>query len=132
MFTELKWEVIDNGRKRQLTEDYTYENSKYKITVKAGFITDGASIPKAFWTVLSSPFSGPLVYGAVIHDGLYAAMKLPRKVCDGLLYEMGSEMGYNKIKDKLVYRVVRLFGGSRWKKDTEAEMHLVRIETKGK
>ncbi len=130
MFTNLDTRVIENGKKRLLLADYTYENDKYIITLKPGFVTDGASIPKAFWTILSSPFEGPLVYGAMIHDGLYTKMQLPRKECDELLREMAIEQGYNKIKADLVYEAVRLFGGSHWNKDTSAETHLVTIKVK--
>ncbi len=130
MFTNLDTRVIGNGKKRLLLADYTYENDKYIITLKPGFVTDGASIPKAFWAILSSPFEGPLVYGAMIHDGLYTKMQLPRKECDELLREMALEQGYNKIKADLVYDAVRLFGGSHWNKDTSAETHLVTIKVK--
>ena len=130
MFTELKVKVINSGKNRVILEDYTYEDDKYIITVKAGFNTDGASIPTAFWSVLSSPFDGPLTYGAVIHDGLYTKMTLPRKVCDKLLREMALKKGYSRTKTFLVYYAVRMFGGSHWKKDTSAETHLVSIKVK--
>ena len=130
MFTDLKVKVINSGKNRVILEDYTYENDKYIITVKAGFNTDGASIPKAFWSILSSPFDGAVTYGAVIHDGLYTKMQLPRKECDKLLREMAIEKGYNKIKAFLVYYSVRLFGGSHWKKDTSEQKPLINIKAK--
>ncbi len=130
MFSDLDIKVVDNGKKRMLLSDYIYENNKYKITVKKGFITDGASIPKPFWSILSSPFDGSLTYGAVIHDGLYTKMTLPRKECDKLLKEMALEKGYNKIKTIIAYYAVRLFGKSHWDKDTEAEKELVDIKVK--
>ena len=130
MFTDLKVKVINSGKNRVILEDYTYENDKYIITVKAGFNTDGASIPKAFWSILSSPFDGAVTYGAVIHDGLYTKMQLPRKECDKLLREMAIEKGYNKIKAFLVYYAVRLFGGSHWNKDTSEQKPLINIKAK--
>jgi len=130
MFTDLKVKVINSGKNRVILEDYTYENDKYIITVKAGFNTDGASIPKAFWSILSSPFDGAVTYGAVIHDGLYTKMQLPRKECDNLLREMALEKGYNKIKAFLVYYAVRLFGGSHWKQDTSEQKPLINIKVK--
>ena len=130
MFTDLKVKVINSGKNRVILEDYTYENGKYIITVKAGFNTDGASIPKAFWSILSSPFDGAVTYGAVIHDGLYTKMQLPRKECDNLLREMALEKGYNKIKAFLVYYAVRLFGGSHWKQDTSEQKPLINIKVK--
>jgi len=131
MFTELDTETIEDGRRRKLIKDYTYENDKYIITIKKGFITDGASIPKTFWSVLSSPFYGPIVFGAMIHDGLYTKMAIPRKECDKLLKEMILEKGYNRVKANLVYGAVRLFGYNHWKENTSAKKHLVKIKMKG-
>jgi len=131
MFTELDTETIEDGKRRKLIKDYTYENDKYIITIKKGFITDGASIPKTFWSVLSSPFYGPIVFGAMIHDGLYTKMTIPRKECDKLLKEMILEKGYNRVKANLVYGAVRMFGKSHWKENTSAKKHLVKIKMKG-
>ena len=130
MFSNLDTRVIQDGKKRLLLADYTYENDKYVITLKPGFITDGASIPRFAWSIISSPFFGPLVYGAMIHDGLYTKMYLPRKECDKLLRQMAKEKKFNRVKRFLVYYVVRLFGGSHWNKDTSAETHLVTIKVK--
>lgn len=130
MFSELATEVSDNGKRRVLLKDLVYENSKYVITIKAGFETDGASIPKFLWSVISSPFYGPIIYGAIVHDGLYTAMKLSRKESDGLLKEMNLESGYNKVKAMLVYSGVRVFGGSHWSDDTTDKKHLVIIKEK--
>jgi len=130
MFSELATKVSDNGRRRVLLKDFTYENDKYRITVKAGFSTDGASIPRVMWSVISSPFYGPIIYGAIVHDGLYTAMKLSRKESDELLKEMTLESGYSKVKAELVYNAVRAFGGSHWSKDTTDKKDLVIIEEK--
>ena len=130
MFSDLKVEIINKGRDRIVLEDYTYTNNKYEITVKKEYSTDGASIPKIFWSILSSPFDGALVYGAIIHDGLYTKMTLPRKECDKLLKEMAIEKGYNKFKINLIYYVIRLFGKTHWKKDTTNKMNLVDIKIK--
>jgi len=127
MFTTLKVDVIAKGRDRRIAEDFTYENDKYKITLKRGFVTNGASIPKIFWSILSSPFDGPIIYAACVHDGLYTKRTLPRKECDKLLIEMARENGYSKIKSFLVYNAVRIFGGSHWHKNSESQKELIEI-----
>ena len=130
MFSNLRVEIINNGKDRIVLDDYIYKNDRYKITVKKGYKTDGASIPKIFWSVLSSPFDGALVYGAIIHDGLYAKMTLTRKECDKLLKEMAIEKGYSTIKANIIYSLVRLFGKTHWQKDTANQMSLVDIKIK--
>lgn len=55
-----------------LLEDFTIDTIIGKITIKRGFIYDGASIPKIFWSVLGeSPFSGKIQPAAIVHDILY-------------------------------------------------------------
>lgn len=39
--------------------------------VPAGFITDGASVPRAFWRI-APPMTGPHAEAAVLHDFLYS------------------------------------------------------------
>jgi len=129
MFTNLRFKVVNKGKNRVVLEDYSYQNDKYKITALQGFNTNGASIPKFFWSALSSPYYGSLVYAATLHDALYTKEALPRKECDKLLKEMAIEAGYNKIKANLIYFAVRLFGRSHWKENTDDKKHLVIIES---
>jgi len=44
---------------------------KGRIEVPAGFISDGASIPKAARKLVGDPFSFEYLHAAVIHDALY-------------------------------------------------------------
>lgn len=54
----------------ELLEDWTVPfPAGLLITVPKGFITDGASIPRLLWPLLS-PF-GPLLEGAILHDFAY-------------------------------------------------------------
>jgi len=55
-------------RKWKITEDYELYIPWLKITLKIpkGFITDGASIPKIFWTLLSP--TGILLIPGLFHD----------------------------------------------------------------
>ena len=50
----------------RLTAPFSYISSRGVVTVPAGFDTDGASVPRVFWSVLD-PF-GPYFKAAVIHD----------------------------------------------------------------
>jgi hypothetical protein len=115
-----------------LLADFAYENDKYIITLSKGFVTDGASIPRAFWSVVGSPFEGAYVKPSIIHDGLYTIMQLPRKECDKLLKEMMVFNGVSKIEAEEIYLGVRGFGGMHWKKDNSSKANLVNITVKGK
>jgi hypothetical protein len=123
-------EELDDSSFWKLQNDFSYENDSVKITVKSGFLTDGASIPKAFWSIVGNPLESDLLKPAIIHDGLYTLMKLSRLESDNLLKEMLLFNGASKAKVFLVYYAVRLFGNSHWKKDTSDKMKFVEIEDK--
>jgi hypothetical protein len=114
----------------KLQDDFMYEDDSVQVTVKSSFITDGASIPKMFWSILGDPLSNDLLKPAIIHDGLYTLMQLPRDKCDKLLKEMLLFNGTSQVKANLIYYAVRSFGGSHWKKDTTDAMKFVQINLK--
>lgn len=64
------WRQILTVRKEpprlELLEDWFITLHGIEVVVPQGFITDGASIPKLLWPLIS-PF-GPLLEGAIIHD----------------------------------------------------------------
>jgi hypothetical protein len=122
-------EELDNGSWK-LQDDFSYYNDYIQVTVKSNFTTDGASIPKVFWSVVGNPLENDLLKPAIIHDGLYTIMQLPRDKCDKLLKEMLLFNGTSKVKANLVYYAVRIFGGSHWKKDTTDTMKFVQMNLK--
>jgi hypothetical protein len=115
----------------KLQDDFSYENDSIQVTVKSDFTTDGASIPKVFWSVVGNPLENDLLKPAIIHDGLYILMQLKRLECDKLLKEMLLFNGTSKAKVYFIYYAVRLLGGSHWKKDTTDIMKFVEINNKG-
>jgi hypothetical protein len=123
-------EEMKNGLWK-LQDDFSYENDYIQVTVKSNFVTDGASIPKVFWSVVGNPLENDLLKPAIIHDGLYTLMQLPRATCDKLLKEMLLFNGTSKMKAYFIYYAVRLFGGSHWKKDTTDMIKFVQINSKG-
>lgn len=38
------------------------------IVVPVGYVSDGASIPRAFWSIIGHPFEGLFIRPALIHD----------------------------------------------------------------
>jgi hypothetical protein len=123
-------EELDNGFWK-LQDDFSYENDLIKVTAKSGFTTDGASIPKPFWSVVGNPLENDLLNPAIIHDGLYALMRLKRVECDKLLKEMLLFNGTSKVKAYFIYYAARLFGSSHWDKDTKDKIKFIQLEIKG-
>ena len=67
-FGEAGFIFVDDGRV-QVASEFGYRDSHgYIWKVPAGFISDGASIPRSMWSVVGSPFSGKYRLAAILHD----------------------------------------------------------------
>ena len=127
-------ERID-ASKYKLKSALTFKTEYIEVTVKNGLLTDGASIPRLFWTIIGCPMTGKYVGSALIHDGLYASEAIPRKEADKLFIKMLADNGVGYIKRKLMYAAVRVAGGFVWKKhkaaDVEEASKYVVVKRKG-
>lgn len=98
-------------------QDLTYiANNGEIILVPAGFITDGASIPKIFWSIIGSPFTGKYKKPALIHDYLYAIHLTSRKRVDSIFIEGMKYLGVSRIKRVLMWFAVKVGGAFVWQK----------------
>lgn len=62
-----RWD--DDGRTMHLLHPLRYIDSKNKSwDVPVDAVTDGASIPKPFWSLVGGPYSGRYRKAAVVHD----------------------------------------------------------------
>ena len=95
-----------------------HKDSDEVIKVPREFLTDFASIPRIFWTVL--PPDGKYTGAAVIHDYLYSLRgELPkrrytRKRCDQIFLEAMEVLDVSLWRRSTIYRCVRLFGWIPW------------------
>ena len=94
----------------------------YQIKLLKGFDFDAASIPKVFWSIIGSPFTGNYTTPAAIHDGLYAGEILDRKVCDDIFLDLMKQYKVSYVRRYTMYWAVRLGGGKVWKEHTEKEV----------
>jgi len=90
--------LLDNGR-------------SYPIHIPAGFIFDGASLPKPVWSIVGSPV-GIYLFAALVHDMLYCSRALNRHEADHIFYDLLLRLGVPKIKASIFFNSVRLFGGN--------------------
>ena len=105
-----------------LLEDITVNSLGYQIKLLKGFDFDAASIPKIFWSVIGSPFTGNYTTPAAIHDGLYAGEVLDRKVCDDIFLDLMKQYKVSYVRRYAMYWAVRLGGGKVWKEHTKEEV----------
>lgn len=94
----------------RLTREFRYISSYGVIRVPALFVTDGASIPKMFHTVMG-PF-GSYFQAAVIHDYLYSEdnFHFDRFESDDIFNEAMFNSGVPWLTRNIVHRAVRLAG----------------------
>jgi hypothetical protein len=109
--TNIQAEFLPDGERIKLLAEASYvdQNGKVWIAPK-GWVVDGASIPRAFWTVIGSPLTGKYRYASVFHD----------VVCDthSASWEEAARMFYDamrccKVEDrtaKIMFAAVYHFG----------------------
>lgn len=92
--------------------------------VPAGFVFDGASIPRALWSFMN-PY-GRAFYPSLLHDYMYNQISYHyecgnydeedvenmRHIADMVFKELLGYHGVGKIRANMAYRAVRLFGSS--------------------
>lgn len=104
-------EFQESGARLVLREDFGFlDNMGKKWTARSGMITDGASIPKAFWAFIGSPLDPPYVSAAIIHDQYcYLRTENPKDV-HRMFYEAMLTAGVPTLKAKLMYAAVYAAG----------------------
>lgn len=105
----------------RLKERFRYIGSLGTIEVPKNFVTDGASIPKAFHNVLG-PF-GPYFEAAVIHDWGYSSLNdtFTRKQVDLIFKEAMFNAGIGWGTRETIYRAVRLFAAHKFRGNANAD-----------
>lgn len=95
---------IDKDRFR-VYEDYHY----WGICVPKGFVTNGADIPRALWSVFP-PNSPEYLSAVVLHDYLCANVsEYGYKKADEMFYVGMLDIGVAKWKAKLFYKSCRIY-----------------------
>jgi len=109
------FEWLDDGRNMRLVNDLVYHSKKLgrDFVIPAGEITDGASIPRAVWSLEGGPFSGKYRKAAVIHDYLCRTKQISWKSTHKIFYEAMIESGVGKVDAFKKFRAVYRFG-PRW------------------
>ena len=83
--------------------------------VPAGFVTDGASVPRIFWGFL--PPVDEYFPAAAVHDYLLSFDRENRDFADRAFLECLREIGVSVTVREALYRSVRLYSALRWFKN---------------
>ncbi|WP_079942170.1 DUF1353 domain-containing protein [Salmonella enterica] len=91
---------------------YLSDDNSDIIEVPAGFVTDLATVPRIFWTLL--PPDGKYAKAAIIHDYLYDNALRTKREADRIFLDGMTVLGVPKWKRTVMYWAVRLFGRGRY------------------
>ena len=92
---------------------WTVGKTNVAIRVPAGFVSDGASVPKVLWPFGLTPY-GTHGRAAVVHDYLYWSQVCSRKQADNIMLIAMKESGVNRLTQFILSAGVKLFGGPAW------------------
>ena len=82
--------------------------------IPVGFRSDGASVPRFLWRLLSPAIDPQTLWASIIHDYCYGKAITTREKADAAYRDQLIEDGYPVWKARLTYCGLRLFGGSHW------------------
>lgn len=96
------------------------------LTVKHGFTSDGASIPRSLWSLVGPRYDEHTMIAALAHDALYAAELCDRGLADECLRVLCLESGCSALKARLYWLAVRAGGGVPWRRHTAVSISAAR------
>lgn len=104
----------DNGKVIVLDEPFKFEAFGKKHTIECGYRSNGMSVPRAFWSIISPQFDPITLVPSVCHDWLYENHVCTRECADKWYMDALIANGFPVAKAKIVYLSLRMFGESHW------------------
>ncbi len=93
-----------DGRSMTLLHSLRYVDPEGILWVApAGSVVDGASIPRALWTLMGGPFEGKYRNASVLHDVAYTMQNRPARDCDRMFYHAMRCSGVSAVEAKTMY-----------------------------
>lgn len=108
---------MHDGRMWGVDTPFRYLGAKPEVSVPVGFVTDFASVPRAFWSVFP-PWD---TYGdaAIVHDWLYWSQHLTRAEADAIFNAAMRDLRVPGWKRHTLYYGVRIFGWAAWSNNSK-------------
>jgi len=107
-------EFLEADRKVRLINEVNYiDPGGTTWTTPKGYVSDGASIPQVFWSLVGGPFSGAHRDAAIIHDWYCETMERSSEDTHRVFYYANRAAGLSEFKAKRLYLAV-LVGGRKW------------------
>jgi len=91
-----------------------FETEKWRVTVAAGCIYNGGSIPRLL-QIVECPMSYAMAYASGLHDPLYGSGLLSRRESDLIFYKALLACGMARTKAYAIWQAVRIGGEAYYK-----------------
>lgn len=106
--------LLDDGRRVKLAAPFGFVDSKsVEWNVPIDAIVDGASIPRALWTLMGGPFEGKYRHASIVHDWYCDLRTRSWQAVHQVFYEGMRASGVSRPQALLLYGGV-YWGGPRW------------------
>ena len=109
------------GEKIQLNETlnvrvWINDGISFVVEVPKGFVSDGASIPRALWPILGPPIGARHLKPSIVHDLLCVQARTyqERLLGDAVFFKLLTEAGVPAWKRTVMYCGVRAFARVSW------------------
>lgn len=125
----IHWRI--NRRHFKMRADWVVwvEHLNLWVKIPAGFVFDGASVPKAFHSILNAVDA--IFYGSILHDFIYRTNQLivctdedygnwyikeniTREVADKIMFDFSNQMEGNVVPSSIAFRVLKTCGWVTW------------------
>ena len=107
-------ELLANGQTMKLVNAFRFVDERNQMwAVPAGAEVDGASIPRALWSIVGSPLTGKYRDASVIHDYYCTVKSQEWFVVHRVFREAMLASGVDQVQSAYMYWAVQRFG-PRW------------------
>ena len=108
------YETPHNGKIIRLLEPIRISVKGREYVVPEGYESEGMSVPRALWSIISPAIDNRTLKSACGHDWLYECHVVSRKEADQWFRDSLIESRFPMWKAELSYIGVRVFGGSHY------------------
>lgn len=109
-------EATETGNILTLKRGFTVKWHGRRLRIPRGFESDGASVPRLLWRLVSPCVHQCTIRAAIAHDFLYRTTPegWTRKDADQFFRDICKRDGLTDLQAELAYVGLRLFGWSSW------------------
>lgn len=104
-------EWLPDGRRMRMRAPFVFIHPDGgRWNVPDGAVVDGASIPRAFWTLIGGPFEGRYRDASIVHDHHCDTKSRPWRATHRMFHQAMRCSGVDAVKARVMFAAVYRFG----------------------